>query len=51
VRSGAPLEQAFANLKALLRRAAASSSTPSPAHYLADAGCIPFNPEPLQKPA
>lgn len=58
VRSGAPIEQAFAKLKALLRRAAARSvdvlwqtigqlldafSPTECAHYLAHAGYVPSN--------
>jgi hypothetical protein len=61
--SGAPIEQAFANLKALLRRAAARTVEAlwltigqlldafSLAHHLAHAGCFPFDRESLQKPA
>jgi transposase len=62
VRSGAPIEQAFAKLKALLRRAAARSvdllwqtigqllDAFSPAecdHYLAHAGYVPSHRDPL----
>jgi transposase len=62
VRSGAPIEHAFAKLKALLRRAAARSvevlwqtigqlldafSPAECAHYLAHAGYVPSNREPL----
>jgi transposase len=62
VRSGAPIEQAFAKLKALLRRAAARSvdllwqtigqlldafSPAECAHYLAHAGYVPSHRDPL----